>query len=77
MENHFEWMTYMQHNWAMCWDLKFLNNTEINDCHCPDVVKRSCLALRDMFKSNNPNKGYMIVKFIELTKEHIRESLSK
>ena len=77
MENNFENMSYMQDYWAMCWKLKFLNNTNIDDCYCPDIVKRSCLALRDIFKGDDPSKNQIIVSFIELTKKYIRESLSK
>lgn len=78
MENYFEQMSYLQDFWCMCWDDKFLNQTDIkNDCNkCPDIVKRSCLALCDILKWNYPNKEQIIQKFIGLTKEHIKDNFN-
>lgn len=73
--NYFDKMSYLQDFWCMCWDEKFVDQTNIKeDCkRCPDIVQRSCLALCDLLRSKDTeNKEKIIINFIDLTKEHIR-----
>lgn len=75
--NYWEWMSYLQDFWCMCWDTKFVNKEEIQiRCHCSDLIKKNCLALCDMLRWDYPNKEKMILKFISLTKEYITKEFT-
>lgn len=74
MENYFEDMSYNKDFWCMCWDNNFLDKEVIKtNCHCPDIIKKSCLALCDMMKSKVSEK--IIKEYIEIQKENIRSVL--
>lgn len=74
--NYFSKMSYLHDFGCMCWDDKFLDKEEIKDrCHCPDLVKRSCLALYDMLKWDYYNKEQIVQNYIKIAKGDITRIL--
>lgn len=72
--NHFEKMTYLHDFGYMCWDDRFLDKAVIKDkCHCPDLVKKYCLALCDMLTWNVDES--IVSNFIKIAKDDIKNSL--